>query len=333
MIRKPDTTKNTSTPTKPPRTPGRRTVVQHHREHGDQRARPRCRAGSRCRRGRRGHGEPSGVGPSAGGRRAVRPADGARGVAAGGATDAAGAPARRTALAQGAASACRSQRSRGCATGRGCVGELDPRVRTVRRRAGPFDPHRRLLRLQPRARRALPGRCHGPRHGPRRRRPRGRVRRWARRVDGGGRRRRPGGGRLGHRRDHRSTRGLGDRPPSLDHARGRRLDARTQGAHDRAGRRRGGAARWLRHARRGVRGAHVEPARHRGRAGGVPRRRRLLPRACSRSSTGRPSRGCCAPAIAPWRNGPARCTRPCASSATRRRRPPRSGSIATAPDL
>ncbi len=53
---------------------------------------------------------------------------------------------------------------------------------------------------------------------------------------------------------------------------------------------------------------------------------------CSRSSTGRPSPGCCARPIAPWRRRPARWTRPCASSATRRRRPPRSGSIATAPD-
>ena len=85
-----------------------------------------------------------------------------------------------------------------------------------------------------------------------------------------------GGRRRGHRRDDRAARRCRGRPPRPDRTGGHPDHACPQGADGRAVRRRDRAARRVRNARRDVRDDHLEPARSRRRARGVPRRRRLL---------------------------------------------------------
>ena len=85
-------------------------------------------------------------------------------------------------------------------------------------------------------------------------------------------------------RDDRTARCSRGGPPRVDRAGGHSDHARSQGPHGRAVRWRDRAPRRIRHARRGVRDDHLEPTGAGCRAGGLPRRRRLLRPRCSSSS-------------------------------------------------
>ena len=121
-----------------------------------------------------------------------------------------------------------------------------------------------------------------------------------------------------------------DRPPRPQPARGHRLDARAQGADGGVGDGLHRPAGWVRHARRGDRDPHVEPARPDRPSPSCSSMSTATTRRCSTSSIARSRPNSCGPTTGRWPNAPSPSTTP--SIAPRRRRPPprTSGSTSTA---